>query len=145
MTSRPSPSPRFLAALVAIVSSLAGCQLGAPSDALSLKSKNDPTDIMVAVGKAAQTCWFKSKDRAFTGYRLADEVNSPAGRPRLLLVPRRDPGALPALVIQAETRGDAATGTFSDVQAYGPLLSSPHGKRITDDVRRWAGGDSSCT
>ena len=123
--------------------SLAACQLG-PSQALSLKSNDDATQIMVAIASAAQTCWFKSKDIAFSGYRLANEVNSPAGRPRVLLVPKRDPAALPLLVIQAERRGDTASGTYTDIQTFGPILSSSQGKRITDDVKRWSSGNKDC-
>lgn len=123
---------------------LAGCQTGIPSDALSLKSDTAPTSIMVSVAKAAQQCWFKSRDSAFSGYRLANEVNSPAGRPRILLVPKRDPGALPLLVVQAEKKGSNTSGAYTDIQAFGPILASGNGKRITDDVRRWASGNSNC-
>jgi hypothetical protein len=130
--------------LLSMASFLAACQLGAPSEALSLKSNDDATQIIVAIATAAQICWFKSKDIAFSGYRLANEVNSHAGRPRVLLVPKRDPGALPLLVIQAERRGDAASGTYTDIQTFGPILSSSHGKRITDDVKRWSDGNRDC-
>lgn len=140
------PAPlRALTILAPAISMLAACQVGAPSEALSLKSGSTPTEVVLAIGRSAQTCWFKTKDHAFAGYRLADEVNSPSGRPRVLLVPRRDPSALPVLVIQAEKKGDKASGTYTDVQAYGPLLASPHGSRITGDVRRWASGDTACT
>lgn len=122
---------------------LSACQSNA-SRVLSLKSEARPTDIIVGIAKTAQSCWFASGDPAFAAYRLADEVNSYSGRPRLLLVPRNDPSALPALVIQAETKGSTASGTFSDVQAYGPLLSSPQASRITADVRRWTTGGTSC-
>jgi hypothetical protein len=134
--------PTLLA--ISIVWPLCSCQLGAPSDALNLKSATEATPIMVTVAKAAQNCWFASKDRAFANYRMADEVNSPAGRPRILLVPKADPSGLPHLVVQAERRGDRATGEYTDIQAYGPMLSTASGKRITDDVARWAGGNSSC-
>ena len=130
--------------LPACVLLIAGCQTGIPSDALSMRSDTAPTDVMLSIAKAAQTCWFKSGDRAFGGYRLANEVNSPAGRPRILLVPKSDPSALPLLVVQAETRGSTATGNYTDIQAYGPILATGNGKRITDDVKRWADGDDAC-
>jgi hypothetical protein len=123
---------------------LSACQPGLPSQALTLKSESQPTDVMVAVARSAQDCWFRSNDRAFREYRLADEVNSPAGRPRILLVPRQDPAALPLLVVQAEQRGDLASGRYTDIQTFGPILASPSGKRIADDVRRWSGGDRAC-
>ena len=130
-------------ALVLIAGTLSSCQMGA-SEGLSLKSKENPTELMVAIGKAALECWFKSKDPAFVSYKMADETHSLSGRPRLLLVPRNDPGALPRLVIQAETRGSAASGTYTDIQTYGPALSSLAGARITTDVKRWASGNTSC-
>ena len=104
---------------------LSACQMGAPSEALELKSDRDPVQIMVSIGKTAQACWFKSKDPGFGGFRLADETHSPAGRPRLLLVPRRDPGGLPKLVISAEKAGGA-----TDIQVYGPALATSLGARI---------------
>lgn len=129
---------------IGIVSSVSACQTGSPSDALTLKSKQEPTAIMVKIAKAAQTCWFKSKDVAFRNYRLANEVNSPAGRPRILLVPKSDPSALPKLVVQAEKKGDTTSGNFTDIQAYGPILSTSSGSRITNDVKRWATGNGEC-
>lgn len=143
LACRATTMIKWPAMLCTMLSSLAACQLG-PSQALSLKSNDDATQIMVAIATAAQTCWFKSRDIAFSGYRLANEVNSPAGRPRVLLVPKRDPSALPLLVIQAERRGDTASGTYTDIQTFGPILSSSHGKRITDDVKRWSNGNRDC-
>ena len=130
-------------ALVLTTGALGACQMGA-SDGLSLKSSDDPTELMVAVARTALECWFKSKDPAFAGYRMADETHSLSGRPRMLLVPRNDPGALPRLVIQAETRGSRSSGTYTDVQTYGPALSTIAGARIAADVKRWAAGDHSC-
>lgn len=124
---------------VILTALLSGCQLGAPSDALSLKSDREPVQIMVSIGRTAQACWFASKEPGFGGFRLADETHSPAGRPRLLLVPRRDPGGLPKLVISAEKSGGA-----TDIQVYGPALATSLGARITGDVKRWASGDDSC-
>ncbi|GIL00815.1 MAG: hypothetical protein BroJett030_07140 [Alphaproteobacteria bacterium] len=144
MNHVPSPARRARFAGLLLAAALPACQVGGSSRVLALKGEAAPTEIILAVARAAQTCWFKSADSAFAAYRLADEVNSPAGRPRVLLVPRRDPSALPVLVIQAETKGTTASGTFSDIQAYGPLLSSAHGERIAGDVRRWASGDNAC-
>lgn len=142
---RPDARFKVLGALaLAAMLGFAGCRVGQPSDALTLRSERAPTDILVAVALAAQKCWYADNEQAFADYRLADEVHSSAGRPRLLLVPRRDPTGLPLLVVQAERRGGEASGTFSEIQAYGPLLAGPHGKRITDDVRRWAGGNDDC-
>ncbi|MGI9399939.1 MAG: hypothetical protein ACR2O0_01680 [Rhizobiaceae bacterium] len=129
---------------IGIIGILSACQTGSPSKALSLNSKQDATAIMVIIANAAQTCWFKSKDIAFRSYRLANEVNSPAGRPRILLVPKSDPSALPLLVIQAEKKGDTATGNFTEIQTFGPILSTSSGSRITNDVKRWSSGNEEC-
>ena len=132
------PTAGRIAALLAVCL-LVACQTGSPSQALALKSNDNPVDIMVRIGRTAQACWFASKDPGFGGFRLADETHSPAGRPRLLLVPRRDPGGLPKLVISAEK----INGT-TDIQVYGPALSTSIGARITGDVRRWTTGSTDC-
>ena len=120
------------------------CQTGAPSAPQSIRSSKKPNDVIVSIARTAQTCWFKSKDNAFKSYRLANETNAYAGRPRFLLVPKSDPGGLPHLVVQAETKGDSTSGTYTNIQTYGPLLETPNGKRITDDVKRWSGGSAAC-
>jgi hypothetical protein len=146
MTSQNGARLRVLLLLSAAALALVACQntSGGPSSALSLQTKQSPTDAVTHIARAAQKCWFQSKDPAFSGFRLAAEVNSYAGRPRFLLVPRKNPGGLPELVVQAEKRGDSASGSYTGVETYGPLLSGPHGKRITGDVERWANGSSDC-
>lgn len=121
------------------VALLSACQSGQPSDSLSLTTQASPSSVIVSVGKTIQTCWFKSGDPAFRTYRLASEVNSYAGRPRLLLVPKNNPGGLPELVVQAEKSGNS-----TNLQTYGPILSGNNGKRITDDIKRWSRGNSAC-
>lgn len=123
---------------------VSACQQGQPSDALRIRSDTAATELVASIARFAHKCWFKSADRAFRGYRLANEINSSAGRPRFLLVPKNDPGGLPLLVVQAEQVVDPASGPYTDLQTFGPVLQSPEGKRITDDVRRWSRGDSSC-
>lgn len=92
---------------------------------------------MEQVAQAAYKCWFASKDKAFRSYQFANELDSHSGTPRILLVPAKNYGGLPALVIQAR-------GSSSRVETFGPLLSEPLGARVNADVARWAGGDSSC-
>ncbi|MEL7430019.1 MAG: hypothetical protein AAFN43_08455 [Pseudomonadota bacterium] len=123
---------------------LTGCQAGAPSENLSLNSDQKPAEAVAAIARVAQECWFKSGDSGFTGLRMSNEVNSYAGRPRILLVKRSDPDGLPLLVVQAETRGDAASGSYTNIQTFGPLLQTANGKRITDDVSRWSKGNTGC-
>lgn len=92
---------------------------------------------MEQVAIAAHKCWFESKDKAFKTYRMANELNSFSGNPRILLVPAKNYGGLPLLVVQA-------SGNSSTVETFGPLLSEPLGARISADVNRWASGSSDC-
>lgn len=124
---------------------LAACQSGAPSENLSINSKQKPAQIVAAIAKTAHRCWLKSGDKAFSDFRISSEVNALAGRPRFLLVKRADPNGLPHLVVQAETRGDASSGTYTKIEAFGPLLQTGSGERITDDVSRWSKGSTACS
>ncbi|MEM7290552.1 MAG: hypothetical protein AAF412_09345, partial [Pseudomonadota bacterium] len=117
---------------------------GSPSQALSINSKQTPVNAVSAIAKVAQKCWFKSGDRDFRDLRISSEVNSFAGRPRFLLVKRKDPNGLPLLVVQAERRGDAASGQYTNIQTFGPLLQTNNGQRITSDVKRWSKGNRAC-
>lgn len=94
-----------------------------------------PTMERIALG--ANACWFKSGDDAFKGYRLAPELNSFSGRPRILVVPYRSPESRPLLVVQAE-------GHPASLSAFGPLMDGPASARIATDVKRWAAGGSGC-
>lgn len=113
---------------------LASCQSPKPP-APSPSTAALPTMERVALG--ANSCWFKSGDPAFKSYRLAPELNSFSGRPRILIVPRKSPEARPLAVVQAE-------GHPARLQAFGPLLSEPVGTRMTADIRRWAAGGQGC-
>ena len=94
---------------------------------------------MVKIARQAQTCWFVNKDPAFAKYRMATELNSPAGRPRILIVPKNNPKGLPTLVVQAERIvGIAGVSTF------GPLLDTKDGPRIQNSISNWAGGSTGC-
>ncbi|MDK1373045.1 MULTISPECIES: hypothetical protein [unclassified Sinorhizobium] len=134
----PSFSSARLTALACAAASftlVAGCQSNRPATPAA-SSAALPTMERVALG--ANGCWFKSGDPAFKAYRLAPELNSFSGRPRILIVPRKSPEARPLAVIQAE-------GHPARLQAFGPLLSESVGTRITTDVRRWAAGDEGCS
>lgn len=98
-----------------------------------------PQSMMVRVAKQAQACWFKRKDPTFQGYKMASELNSHSGRPRILIVPGNRPTDLPKLVAQAERRGGETA--FS---AFGPLLDGPEGQRLRASLSRWAGGSAQC-
>ena len=94
-----------------------------------------PTMERVAVN--ANRCWFKSGDSTFQPYRLAPELNSFSGRPRILAVPRNSPESRPVLVVQAE-------GSPARLDAFGPLMDGASGDRIKRDVLKWASGTSDC-
>lgn len=93
---------------------------------------------MEQVAIAAHKCWFASKDPAFKAYQMANELNNFGGTPRFLLVPAKQYGARPLLVVQAQ-------GNSSQVQAFGPLMDQTLGARIGSDITRWSSGNPSCT
>lgn len=76
-------------------------------------------------------------DAAFKAYRLAPELNSFSGRPRILLVPRNSPESRPMLVVQAE-------GNPAKLDAFGPVMNEAISSRIATDVKRWASGGKGC-
>lgn len=129
---------RAVAGIATAATLLAACQAdpkgpgtnGAPGKSAALRT-------MEQVAIAAHKCWFATKDDAFRPYRMANELNSFSGRPRILLVPAKHPEGRPLLVVQAE-------GTPARLQAFGPLMQDPLGARIGADVVRWAGGEASC-
>jgi hypothetical protein len=130
---------RALLAIAALVP-LAACQSGGKPGpgALALSSENAALATMERVALSANSCWFKSKDPTFRPYRLAPELNSFSGRPRILVVPARNPGDRPLLVVQAE-------GHPAKVEAFGPLMHHSAGNRIASDIRRWSAGESGCS
>lgn len=124
-----------LAGLGLVALSLAACQSETKPVASSVSRAALPTMERVALG--ANACWFKSGDPAFKAYRLAPELNSFSGRPRILLVPRNSPESRPMLVVQAE-------GNPAKVDAFGPAMNEPHAGRIATDVKRWVNGGKGC-
>ena len=124
--------------LLPLLLSLAACQSETKRPANAGGSgKSASLRVMEQVSIAAHKCWFASKDPAFRSYRFANELNSMSGQPRFLLVPAKNFGGLPALVVQAR-------GGSSQVEAFGPLMSEPLGARVTADINRWRTGDQSC-
>ncbi|WP_420961914.1 hypothetical protein [Brucella sp. IR073] len=130
----------FLAiAAVAALVSLTACQSERKPEprARIVSRENTALATMERVALAANSCWFKSKDAAFRPYRLAPELNSFSGRPRILVVPAKNPADRPLLVVQAE-------GNPARLETFGPLMHQSNGKRIASDVHRWAAGDNRC-
>lgn len=125
-----------LAGLVLLATGLAACKPERPAVTSSHSRAALATMERVALG--ANACWFKSKDPAFAAYRLAPELNSFSGRPRILLVPRNSPESRPMLVVEAE-------GNPARLQAFGPVMNDSHAARISADIKRWANGGKSCS
>jgi hypothetical protein len=110
---------------------LAACQTGrAPAPVVATE---DAHDVGYVLADAMKKCWFNG-DAAFAQYVYAPEVVG--GNPRILIVAKSAPGGLPALVIEPKTR--------AVVEAYGPLMTSPLGPRISADLNRWKTGVSTC-
>ncbi|UXS39614.1 hypothetical protein FY150_07810 [Agrobacterium tumefaciens] len=120
--------------LILAAAALAACQ-PKPQPTASVSRAALPTMERIALG--ANACWFKSGDAAFKVYRLAPELNSFSGRPRILLVPRNSPESRPMLVIQAE-------GNPAKLDAFGPVMNEALSGRIATDVKRWANGGKGC-
>ncbi|MGV3552538.1 hypothetical protein [Rhizobium sp.] len=122
------------------------CMLPAAALLAACSSQEKPTaalnigalPVMERVALGANRCWFKSKDPAFARYRLAPELKSFTGTPRILVVKRNSPESLPLLVVQAQ-------GSPAKMSAFGPLMqdASING-RINKDVTRWARGGKDC-
>ena len=125
------------AALPVLALVLAACQAQPAKITTGSGGKSASLRSMEVVATAAHKCWFASKDPAFRPYRFANELNSMTGQPRFLLVPARNFGGKPLLVVQAQ-------GGSPRVDAFGPLMSEPLGARISGDLRRWTAGDTSC-
>ncbi|MCF3639737.1 hypothetical protein LXM94_07110 [Rhizobium sp. TRM95111] len=131
---RPHALCRAVPAVATLfAAALAGCQSAPPAPSASTGAL--PTMERVALGASA--CWFKSGDAAFKRYRLAPELNSFSGKPRILIVPRGSPESRPLLVVQAE-------GNPARLSAFGPMMNEGESARIAVDVKRWAAGGKGC-
>lgn len=84
------------------------------------------------VNSAAYGCW--PKDKTLKAYGIVPELDT-TGTPRILLVPKGKPQALPKLVIAANGR---------QISTFGPLMEGAEAGRINADVSRWAAGGTGC-
>ena len=123
-----------LAALGFAALALAACQ---PKPERPSAASQAALPVMERIALGANACWFKSGDPAFKAYRLAPELNSFSGRPRILVVPRNSPESRPLLVVHAE-------GNPAKLDAFGPMMNDSHATRIAADVKRWANGGKGC-
>ncbi len=137
---KQAPAPMALMFLSATV--LSACNQSKPGKitTATVKPKSvSPQTMMVRVSRQAQSCWFKKKDPALKPYKIASELDSYSGKPRILIVPRNKPTGLPKLVAQAERIGGKTRFT-----TFGPLLSSKDGARLNASLNAWARGSKSC-
>ena len=129
--------PTTVAALLAIVV-LAACQSGHLRGPLSLQVEaSDPVVALQRVNKAGMQCWVRRSDPAFRNLHLVPELDTSAGRPRLLLLEKGKAEGLPVLVIEAS--GEPVT-----IQTYGPLAGTRTGGQVNADIVRWSSGSNAC-
>jgi hypothetical protein len=127
---------KLSAAVVLSAAALSSCQSQkAAQSPATVRSAALP--VMERITTGANACWFRTKDPAFAAYRMAPELNSFSGKPRLLLVAKHSPESRPLLVIMAE--GDPAR-----LQAFGPIMQGPMHDKITAGVNHWARGNTGC-
>ncbi len=125
------------AGLAAALIALPACQSDRKPSTPSVPGKSASLRVMEQVAIAAHKCWIASKDKAFSKYSMANELNNFGGTPRFLLVPKNNYGGKPLLVVQAR-------GQSSEVEVFGPMMGEPVAARINADIGRWKSGDGSC-
>ncbi len=137
--SSSSRTPALLkGAAIVVLFALSACQGGPAGTPLSL-GVNSGTSVSVLqhINNAGAKCWMRSGDRQFRGLHLIPELDTTAGRPRLLIMKSSDRQGLPQLVIEA-------SGTPPRIITYGPLATGATGARVNADVTRWASGPDRC-
>ena len=137
--TKVSPGPKGWVALAGILV-LTGCQNTPPSaDYLAYKSPQDADITAGRIAENVRACWFDGSRPTFAAYSYAPELNSHSNRPRVLIVPKDDPGGLPKLIIEA-----SASGGGANVKLFGPLMATAEAPAISRDVAAWAGGRTGC-
>mgnify|MGYP001470732225 CR=1 FL=1 len=126
-------------ALAFAVSMLASCQTPEPAGGpLKIEvAGNSGIAALQRINERAQTCWIRSGDKAFAGLAVIPELDTRVGKPRLLVLRKGRPAALPDLVIEAHDKP-------LKIETYGRLASGAQSARINGDVTRWATGQQSC-
>jgi len=104
----------------------------ASGPAAGVGSNSLAVSTLQRVNSQAHACWLK--DSAFADYGIVPELDT-TSTPRLLIIPRGKPQALPKAVIVASA---------GNAQFYGPLSASPLAGRINGDISRWASGGTGC-
>lgn len=115
---------------------LAACQKEDGFAPLNVRDNSAAVAVLQKVNASAQDCWRKDKD--FKSLRIIPELDTMAGKPRILIVEAKAAQGLPKLVIEAD-------GKPARIASYGPMADGPLSARINADVARWAGGNKACT
>jgi hypothetical protein len=123
-----------LLVLIAAALALTSCQSKPNRPSVPAPSAHSQSvSALQRINASAYACW--AKDKAFKAYGIIPELDT-TGTPRILIIPKGKPQALPKLVI---------TATSKSVQTFGPLAGSPLAPRINADVARWAAGGAGCS
>ncbi|WEX11649.1 hypothetical protein [Chelativorans sp. AA-79] len=130
------PAIRIFAA-AGLVGALAACR-GEPGPLSLQADARNPVSVLQRVNQAGAECWMRSSDPDFRDLRLVPELDTSAGRPRLLVLEKGNTSGLPVMVIEA-------SGSPVTIETYGPLAGTRTGARVNDDIARWSGGHVSCS
>ena len=134
---RPEMASAFPVRAALVCALLAGCQAKGGGALTTTTDRSHAVALLQTINDQAQSCWMKSRDKAFRAYRVIPELDTRVGKPRILLVSAKASQGLPQLVIEAE-------GTPARLTTYGPLASEPVSARINTDILRWSSGKTGC-
>lgn len=93
-----------------------------------------PNAALGRIASEAARCWTSGE---IADYAVIPELDTTAGRPRILLIEKGQPGALPALVIEG-------TSSPTRLRSFGPLASDGISSRVNADIIRWSTGGTGC-
>ncbi len=115
---------------LAILAALCGC-----TTAVEPPAGGGEVAVLQRINDAAQRCWIKSGDPAFSAYRIIPELDTHSGKPRILMLRAGRTAGLPELVIEVDAR---------QINTYGPAQRTGLAARINRDIVRWGTGGTDC-
>ena len=128
---------RYLAAgALTFGASLAGCATDEPlGGPLAVEvAAPTPRAALSRIASNAARCWTSGE---IADYAVIPELDTTAGKPRILLIEKGKSGSLPALVIEGD-------GSPTRLRSFGPLATDGLSNRINADIIRWSTGGSGC-
>ena len=113
-----------------------GCATAEPDGGplLAEVAADTPRLALQRIARNAARCW---KGGEIGRYAVIPELDTQAGKPRILLLEKGNSSALPALVIEGE-------GAPTRLRTFGALSSSKLSARINGDIIRWSTGSDAC-